>query len=297
MAEALSIDEFLAGRRLTVESALMRHLDGLPRSPERLRAAMSHALLGGGKRLRPACVLIGAAAVGGAEPSALPAACAVEMIHTYSLIHDDLPCMDDDDLRRGRPTVHRAFDEATAVLAGDALLTLSFQIVAEELPGDVSSKVASSLARACGPAGMVGGQMADLLAEGQPLDADEILSICSRKTAALFSAAFEIGALCGQADAEQAALLRRIGENCGIAFQIVDDLLDIQATSEQLGKTAGKDRARGKATLPELIGPEQAFERARGLTDQALDLSARLPSAAASGLIEGLIRSMLRRSH
>ena len=294
MGESVLIEDYLAERRLIIEVALARYLAGLPEDPERLRAAMSHALLGGGKRLRPACVLIAAATVGGVEQEALPAACAVEMIHTYSLVHDDLPCMDDDDLRRGRPTVHRAYDEATAVLAGDALLTLAFQIIAEDLVSAESPKVAAALARACGPAGMVGGQLADLLAEGQPLEAERILSIDSRKTAAMFSASFEIGALCGRANQTQVSLLARIGEICGIAFQIVDDLLDVQATPEQLGKATGKDRVRGKATLPELVGPEQAFDRARRLTDQALDLSAQLPSA---GLIEALVRSMLRRSH
>ncbi|MFH0943699.1 MAG: farnesyl diphosphate synthase [Planctomycetota bacterium] len=290
----MGIEPFLERWIPSVEQALERYLTDVPEEPERLVAAMRHALLGGGKRLRPACVLIGAAASGGAEWEALPAACAVEMVHSYSLVHDDLPCMDDDDLRRGRPTVHKAFDEATAVLAGDALLTLAFQVLATDLPPEISSRAAATLARAAGPGGMVGGQMADLLAEGQPLEVERILSIDRRKTAAMFSAAFELGGLCGGAGPDQLRTLTRIGEICGIAFQIVDDLLDIQSTSEQLGKAAGKDHGRGKATLPEKIGPEKAFGQARDLTLQACNLAADLPSP---GLIEALVQSMLGRSH
>ena len=245
----MAIEPFLERWIPRIEQELGKYMDAVPEDPERLSAAMRHALLGGGKRLRPACVLIGAAAVGGVEKEALPAACAVEMVHSYSLVHDDLPCMDDDDLRRGRPTVHKAFDEATAVLAGDALLTLAFQILAADLPAEISPAAAAALARAAGPAGMVGGQMADLLAEGQPLEEERILSIDRRKTAAMFSAAFELGGLCGGGGTEQLQTLARIGEICGIAFQIVDDLLDIQSTSDQLGKAAGKDKSRGKARL------------------------------------------------
>lgn len=287
------IEEELRSRRERIDQALERFLPAEDISPERLHAAMRYAVLGGGKRLRPACVLIGCSAVGGDEQHALPAACAVELIHTYSLVHDDLPCMDDDDLRRGRATLHRQFDEATAVLAGDALLTLAFEIVAGELPAPTAARVAVALARASGPAGMVGGQVADLEAEGRELDAEAILSIDRRKTAALFAASFRMGAVCGGADPDVEELVGRVGEKIGIAFQIVDDLLDIRSTPEQLGKATGKDRERGKATLPDLLGAEQAYEMARALTTEAGQLAGELP---ASRLIDELIRSMLQRS-
>lgn len=288
------IDSFIDESRVRVEEALRRYLPEETAVSERLHQAMQYAIFGGGKRLRPCCVLIGAESVSGDAASALPAACAVELVHTYSLIHDDLPCMDDDDLRRGRPTLHRKFDEAVAVLAGDALLTFAFELVARELPADTSAAVAGVLGRAAGSLGMVGGQVMDLEAEGKALDPDEILAVDRHKTAALFSASFEMGGICGGADGSERGLLREIGLRLGIAFQIVDDLLDRKGSADSMGKAVGKDLARGKATLPEKMGEEEAFNRAQALTESTIELSGGLRKAE---LIQSLGRRMLVRSH
>lgn len=282
----------LGALRQQVDAALERVLPPTAEPPSRLHEAMRYAVFAGGKRLRPACCLLAAQAVGGEAEAALPGACGLELIHTYSLVHDDLPSMDDDDLRRGRPTVHRAYDEATAVLVGDGLQTLAFSAILEGLPPEVAAPAGAALAKAAGSLGMVGGQAEDLAAEGKTLDRAGVLFIDQRKTAALFSAAFEIGGWCGGASAEVAKCLRSIGADIGVAFQIIDDLLDRTASAEEMGKATGKDEARGKATLPSLLGSEAAFREA-----EALSASAR---AAALGLPRGepiaaLIDQMLQR--
>jgi len=231
--------------------------------PPRLVAAMEHATLGGGKRLRP-FLLIEAARLFGAEgEGVLRAAAAVEMVHCYSLVHDDLPQMDDDDLRRGRPTVHRAFDEATAILAGDALLTLAFDTLADpatHADGTVRAELVLRLARASGLGGMVGGQMLDLAAEGRwsdapaPMSDAEIRRLQAMKTGALLRWPLEAGALIAGASTDDVARLGRFGAIIGLAFQIADDLLDVEASPEVLGKATGKDAARGKGTLVALHG-------------------------------------------
>ncbi len=286
--------DFLVRARQDVDAALDRWLPAESAAPVRLHQAMRYAVFGGGKRLRPVCVLLGATAVGGDVERAGPAAAAIEMVHTYSLIHDDLPCMDDDDLRRGRPTVHRAYDEALAVLAGDALLTHAFSVLATELPASIAVVAVRTLARRAGALGMVGGQVDDLAAEGRELDATAIRSIDERKTAALFQAAFEMGGHCGGADERDLEILGRVGMELGIAFQIVDDLLDRRSSTERLGKAAGKDRARGKATLVDRLGEEVAAAEAGGRTEAAIGLCAELPKAE---LIQELARTMLQRSH
>ncbi|MBL8766543.1 MAG: polyprenyl synthetase family protein [Planctomycetes bacterium] len=254
---------------------------------------MRYAVLGPGKKLRPLCCLMAAEAVGGQADAALPAAVALEFVHTYSLVHDDLPAMDDDDLRRGRPTLHKAFDEALAILAGDALLTLAFEVVAAHAEPSIVASHVRTLAVAAGAAGMVGGQVQDLEAEGKTLGLDAVLAIDTGKTAAMFAAAFQMGGQAGGADAAAERTLSALGLDLGIAFQIIDDLLDQSATAEQMGKRTGKDRARGKATIPDLLGAEAAFERAAALTQRAIERASSLRSPR---LIEALARSMLARS-
>ena len=245
--------------------------------PPRLLAAMRHAVLGGGKRLRPFLLVETAALFGAARSGALLAGAALECLHGYSLVHDDLPAMDNDDLRRGRPTVHKAFDEATAILAGDALLTLAFDVMARaEVHADASVRIAlvSELARAAGLGGMAGGQMLDLAAEGRfdakrGLSEKEIVTLQSMKTGALIRFACAAGAILGKADAAARAAVDRYGAAIGQAFQIADDLLDLEGDAKTLGKTAGKDAAAGKATLVSALGADGARARLAALTAEA----------------------------
>jgi geranylgeranyl diphosphate synthase type II len=281
-----------------VDAALAGYLELPPECPERLRSAMAYSLLGGGKRLRPALVLLGCRACGGEDEQALPAACAIEMIHTYSLIHDDLPAMDDDDLRRGRPTCHKQFDEATAILAGDGLLTLAFEIVAREIrPPDVAAACCVDLANAAGAVGMVGGQMADLEAErvssplapgpsppnsrdlnsetvpgerGETRAALQFLeSIHRRKTGRLLSCALTLGGRVAGAAPESLRRLENYGQNVGLAFQIADDLLDVLGNEDKMGKGVRKDAGRGKLTYPGLLGEAGSREKAEALIAEA----------------------------
>jgi geranylgeranyl diphosphate synthase type II len=238
---------------------------------------MRYSVLGGGKRLRPLLCLMAAEACGGETEPALPAACALEFIHTYSLIHDDLPAMDDDDLRRGRPTCHKAYDEATAILAGDGLLTLAFELIAREVgPPVVAARCVRILAEAAGPAGMVGGQMADLLAEEQAVDQRsegslaELEAIHRRKTGALLRAPLRMGAVISGASTLEEEALDDYGRAVGLAFQIVDDLLDVQGDEAKLGKRVGKDCGLGKWTYPRFLGIEGSYLRARQLADDAI---------------------------
>ncbi len=245
--------------------------------PERLLAAMRHAVLGGGKRLRPFLTMEAGHLLGADETSTLRTGAAIELLHCYSLVHDDLPAMDDDDLRRGRPTVHRAFDEATAILAGDALLTLAFEVLADtkthRAPA-IRTALVAALARAAGLGGMVGGQYLDLAAEGRygdmPPGLDGIHHMQAMKTGALIAFAVEAGAIAADAaDADRANLLA-YGKAIGAAFQIADDLLDREATAEAIGKRTGKDRDKGKGTLIDLLGLDGARAECARLTQQAL---------------------------
>jgi farnesyl diphosphate synthase len=251
-------------------------LDGLlavPEGPEsRLVEAMRYSALGGGKRVRPFLVYASASLFGVSEESALRVAAALEMVHCYSLIHDDLPAMDDDDLRRGRATCHIEYDEATAILAGDALLTRAFEVLAEEdthADPKVRCKLVSELAKASGMAGMVGGQMIDLLAESRDLDIAEITRLQRLKTGALIVFACKAGAILGKSQDVKLQALRNYGHDLGLAFQIADDLLDVEASVEETGKQVGKDADRGKATFVSLLGVERAREQAQILSDQA----------------------------
>ncbi|MCX5496302.1 polyprenyl synthetase family protein [Kaistia dalseonensis] len=225
--------------------------------PARLIEAMRYAALGGGKRLRPALVVETALLFGQSGPGVLRTGAAVECLHCYSLVHDDLPAMDDDDLRRGKPTVHRAFDEATAILAGDALLTLAFDILADPQTDDdptVRSALVLGLARASGLGGMVGGQMLDLEAERLSPDENGIRRLQAMKTGALIRFSCEAGAILGRASADEREAINHFGAVAGLAFQLADDLLDVTASAEAMGKATGKDEARGKGTLVSLHG-------------------------------------------
>lgn len=289
--------EALARDGARVETMLAALLDGAAR-PARLTAAMRHAVLGGGKRLRPFLLIEAARVFGREDEGVVRAAAALEMIHCYSLVHDDLPQMDDDDLRRGLPTVHRAFDEATAILAGDALLTLAFDTTADpatHADPSVRADLVMRLARAAGPDGMVGGQMLDLAAEGrwspdgapEALGDVEIRRLQALKTGALLRFPLEAGAIMAGAGPEEVARLGRFGAIVGLAFQIADDLLDVEASPEATGKATGKDAARGKGTLVRLHGVtamkaelERLVRAAQGELAPYGDRAARLEAAA-----------------
>ncbi|MCG6986014.1 MAG: (2E,6E)-farnesyl diphosphate synthase [Thiocapsa sp.] len=269
-----NLDAFRARCQHRIEAALDELLPPASVQPARLHEAMRYAVLGGGKRIRPLLVY-GAGEALGVDPDLLDRpACAIEFVHAYSLIHDDLPAMDDDDLRRGRPTCHRAFDEATAILAGDALQTLAFQALAEA-PGLASEKriaMVASLARAAGSRGMVGGQALDLAAEGTVQDVAMLEHIHIHKTGALIRAAVQMGILAHDApDPDHAERLDRYAKCVGLAFQIQDDLLDVEGDTSLIGKTAGRDRILEKATYPDLVGLAEAKEMAANLIGEALE--------------------------
>jgi geranylgeranyl pyrophosphate synthase len=258
-----------------VDGVLDRVLPAADAPPTALHQAMRYSVLGGGKRIRPLLAYAACAALGGTEDDADPAAAAVEIIHAYSLIHDDLPAMDDDDLRRGRPTCHIAFDEATAILAGDALQALAFEVLAQSplAHRDPAAGLASirSLAIACGSQGMAGGQAFDLAAVGQRLDAAGLERMHVHKTGALIRASVHLGALAaGCTDPRALAALERFGHLAGLAFQIRDDILDIEGDTAVIGKTQGADQARDKPTYPSILGLEPARALAAGLRAESL---------------------------
>ncbi|QEH37703.1 Farnesyl diphosphate synthase [Aquisphaera giovannonii] len=287
-SQDVSLREYLDQAARRVDEALARFLpegggDDGEATPSRLAAAMRYSALAGGKRLRPVLCLMAAEACGGDPDGAMPAAAALELIHTYSLIHDDLPAMDDDDLRRGRPTCHKAFDEATAILAGDALLTLAFELVAGGIePAGAALRCVRLLAESAGHAGMVGGQMADLQAEERALDSRdegslaELEAIHRRKTGALLRAPLQMGAIIAGAPEAHVEALGRYGRAVGLAFQIVDDLLDVEGDESKLGKRVGKDCGLGKWTYPRFLGVDGSRRRARQLADEAVSAIAPL---------------------
>ncbi len=271
----MELKSYLRERAALVDQALDRWLPGAEILPARLHEAMRYSVFAGGKRLRPILIFAACEAVGGQPDRVLHAACAMEMIHTYSLIHDDLPAMDDDDFRRGRPTNHKVFGEANAILAGDALLTEAFRLLADPeanrgIEPGVTLKVIEIIARCAGSQGMVGGQVVDMESEGRPIDFATLQYIHTRKTGALFLASIQAGALLGGGNETQLAALTRYGETAGLAFQIADDILDIVGNQAELGKDVGSDQARGKATYPALLGMSEARRRAEELRDLAL---------------------------
>jgi len=264
----MDLKSYLIARGRLIDRSLDRFLPRATVQPRTIHKAMRYSLFAGGKRLRPALTLAAAEACGGEVAGALPAACAVECIHTYSLIHDDLPCMDDDDLRRGRPTSHKVFGEGIAVLAGDALLTMAFEILAQakETPRYPMTALVRELAVASGSQWLIGGQVADLEGEGKKITGAELKYIHRCKTAALLAASVRLGAMSANASPARLGNLTEFGQSLGLAFQVIDDILDVTQTTEKLGKTAGKDAAATKATYPAIFGLERSREEARRLT-------------------------------
>ncbi len=260
-----------------VDAALDRYLPKENDLPSSLHKAMRYSVFAGGKRVRPVLLLAACEAVGGDIANALPAACAMEMIHTYSLIHDDLPAMDNDDFRRGRPTNHKVFGDATAILAGDALLTEAFILLSNQLAAPSVDpmkllQVIDEIGRCAGSRGMIGGQVVDMESEGKPeIDFATVQYIHARKTGALIKASIRAGALLGLAEPSGEDALVKYGEAVGLAFQIADDILDIEGTTEELGKDAGSDQERGKATYPAVIGLAESKRRALELVQVALE--------------------------
>ena len=297
--EALEVEQFLARAREATDAALESALpDLLADAPAHLREAVGYAVLGSGKRFRPALVLAAYEAAGGAHPAIADVAAAVEIVHAYSLVHDDLPCMDNDDLRRGRPTLHRAMGVRTATVAGFAMVPVAAAAMergAERLglASAVARELAVVLFRAAGGGGMIGGQVMDLLAGGHDASLDYVADLERRKTGALIAASSEIGALAAGASPAVRAACRAYGEDVGLAFQIADDVLDVTATSSALGKTPGKDAKLGKPTYPMLIGLEAASREAQRLAEQAV---AHLAGAGVSSpLLAALARFVAAR--
>lgn len=292
-------NEIEAARLASIEEALAAALADAPGRPPRLIEAMRYAVLGPGKRLRPRLVLLASEACGGTREEALPAACAVEFVHAYSLIHDDLPAMDDDDLRRGRPTVHKQFDEATAILAGDALLALAFEtIIWPPTPVQVAAPACRELAHAAGPAMLVGGQVDDLAGvDAAPTGIEARLAhleaIHRRKTGAMINVSLRLGAMTARAKSPQLKALSEYGDAIGLLFQVTDDLLDAAGDQSAVGKRVGKDVQAGKLTYPSLIGIDASRDYARELAERALEALLSFDERAEP--LRVLTRQMLQR--
>lgn len=272
----MQLKEYLKERVALVDEALDKYLPSEDILPCTLHRAMRYSVFAGGKRLRPILMIAACEAVGGKAEQVLHAACAMEMIHTYSLVHDDLPAMDDDDYRRGQLTNHKVHGEATAILAGDALLTEAFRLLADpeaalSVPADIRIKIIEIIARYAGSQGMVGGQVVDMESEGQEIDFPTLEYIHTHKTGGLILASVKVGALLGGADDAQMSAIKRFGGAAGLAFQIADDILDIVGDQTELGKDIGSDQARGKATYPALLGVTEARQRADELCQIAVD--------------------------
>jgi geranylgeranyl diphosphate synthase type II len=269
----VNLKEYLRTRQKVIDHALDRYLPKTSTKPVTLHKAMRYSLFAGGKRLRPILCLAAAEACRGNVDTALPLACAVECIHTYSLVHDDLPSMDNDDFRRGRPTCHKVFGDGIAVLAGDALLTIAFEIVSNAKPTpryDISILL-REISVAAGSQRLIACQVADLEAEGRRVKRNQLRFIHENKTAAMLKSSVRLGAMSANADARKLSAITQFGERLGLAFQVIDDILDVTQTSEILGKSAGKDVAAKKATYPAVIGLEKSRGEARRLTRQAHD--------------------------
>lgn len=272
----MDLKAYLKEQCARVDAALDAYLPKETELPYSLHKAMRYSVFAGGKRVRPILLLAACEAVGGDTKHAIPAACAMEMIHTYSLIHDDLPAMDNDDFRRGNPTNHKVFGEAVAILAGDALLTEAFKLISDpqfaaDCHPEARLRVIHEIAICSGSYGMVGGQVVDMESEGKTdIDLPVVQYIHTHKTGALIKASVVSGALLGGADARQLAAITRYGKAAGLAFQIADDILDIEGTTEEIGKDAGSDEARGKATYPAVMGLAAAKEEAGNMMEEAM---------------------------
>jgi geranylgeranyl diphosphate synthase type II len=280
-----------------VDEALDRFLPAARVKPTTIHQAMRYSIFAGGKRLRPVLVLAAAEACGGIEENAIPAACAVECIHTYSLIHDDLPCMDDDDLRRGRPTCHKVFGDAIAVLAGDALLTLAFELLTKTPPHPrySTAHLVRELAQSAGSRALIAGQVMDLESEGKAISVKNLQFIHRSKTAALLSSSLRLGAMCANATPKKLVSLTQFGESIGLAFQVIDDILDVTQTTEKLGKTAGKDIEATKATYPSILGLDKSRRVAASLTQKAR--SALEPFGRKGEILHVLADMLVGRDH
>ncbi len=289
--------DYLDSRQKLVDKALDRFLPSGTTKPKTIHKAMRYSIFAGGKRLRPILCLAAAEACGGRSEEALPLACGVECIHTYSLIHDDLPCMDDDDFRRGRPTSHKVFGEAIAVLAGDALLTFAFELAAQApgWPRYGLRQVVQELAIAAGSRHLIAGQVLDLENEGRKTSLPMLRFIHESKTASLLQASIRLGAMSANATLRQLNHLSDFGRALGIAFQVIDDILDVTQTSERLGKSAGKDVTAEKATFPAVVGLERSRLIARELTESAR--KALKPLGRRAEILDGLADHLLAREY
>ncbi len=292
---AFGLAEFLASRSSAVNQALDVFLPRASAKPATIHKAMRYSLFAGGKRMRPALCLAAAAACGGQEVEAIPLACAVECIHTYSLVHDDLPAMDNDDFRRGQPTNHKVFGEGVAVLAGDALLTQAFEIAAQcrGWPRYPHQRIILELAAASGSLQLIAGQVADLEGEGQKLSPAQLRYIHERKTSALLCCSVRLGGMSANCTPTQLKALTSFGYHVGLAFQVIDDILDVTQTSEKLGKTAGKDTKAQKATYPSILGLDRSRQIARQLTTKAYQ--ALKPFRGKAVALEALAACLLER--
>lgn len=270
------LKSYLKNRSKMIDDALEQWLPAEDLLPSSLHKSMRYSVFAGGKRLRPILTIAACEAVGGLPQKALHAACAMEMIHTYSLVHDDLPAMDDDDYRRGVKTNHKVFGEATAILAGDALLTEAFRLLADseankEIPPEITIEIIETIARYAGSQGMVGGQVVDMESEGEIVDFPTLEYIHTHKTGGLILASVQVGALLGGADDNQLSAMKKFGGAAGLAFQIADDILDIVGDQDEIGKDIGSDQARGKVTYPALLGLPEARQRASELCSLAVN--------------------------
>jgi geranylgeranyl diphosphate synthase, type II len=270
-AGGFDLEQFLVASTASVNAALNKFLPSEKTKPATIHKAMRYSLFAGGKRMRPAVCLAAAAACGGSEADAMPLACAVECIHTYSLVHDDLPAMDNDDYRRGKLTNHKVFGDGIAVLAGDALLTQAFEIAAQAKgwPHYSHQDIILEIARASGSLQLIAGQVADIEGEGKNTSAEQLRYIHERKTSALLCCSVRLGGMSANCTTAQLKALTDFGYHVGLAFQVIDDILDVTQTSEQLGKTAGKDTKAQKATYPSIVGLDQSRKIAEQLTDKA----------------------------
>ena len=293
-----TITHYLSRRATEINEWLDRLVPSETTPPEQLHRAMRYSLLAGGKRLRPALVLSAGEAFGAHTDDLMPTACAIEMIHTYSLIHDDLPAMDNDDLRRGRPTCHKAFGEAVAILAGDALLTQAFRVLSADAPTrdpERQVRVIREIATAAGTVeALIGGQMADIESEGKNVDPSTLEYIHNSKTGAMITTSVVVGGIIAGASSNQIDELREYGRRIGLAFQIADDILDVTSTSELLGKTPGKDDAASKATYPAIHGIAASETRMRQLVDEAVAIASNLNRD--TQVLEGIARFIIARS-
>jgi geranylgeranyl diphosphate synthase type II len=293
----MSLSKFISAKMSAIDRALDGFLPKASNKPATIHKAMRYSLFAGGKRLRPILALASAELCEGSATDAMPAACAVECIHTYSLIHDDLPCMDDDDLRRGRPTSHKVFGEGIAVLAGDALLTIAFEILAKSSGSKrhTPAMMVQELAAASGSRWLIAGQVMDIEGEGAAVSKSALRFIHQAKTAALLTCALRLGAMSANATPSKLQSITEFGQALGLAFQVIDDILDVTQTTEKLGKTAGKDVAATKATYPALFGLERARAVAHELTDKAT--AALKPFGKKGDIMREISNSLLVREY